>query len=134
MNMPANENYTLILLFTLGLALAIAHVGMFQRRKQEREKNRECLLHLEEENRRLEGIVETLGRPRYNRDIDFLRSEKIMMESIRQTRSVNSKILASHMCLAESTIRNRIFQLCRKLNFHSRSELMTYVMLSIPED
>ena len=129
-----NVNYTLVLLFFLGLILAIAHIGMFQRRKQEKRKSREDLMRLEEENRRLEGVVEALGRPRYERDVDFLRSEKVMMESIRQTRSVNSKILASHMCLSESTIRNRIFQLCKKLNFHSRSELMTYVMLSIPED
>jgi hypothetical protein len=131
---PANVNYTMILLFSFGIALAIAHIGMFQRRRQERERSSACLTRLEEENHRLEGIVEALSRPRYDRDINFLRSEKVMMESIRRTRSVNSKILASHLCLSESTIRNRIFQLCKKLNFHSRSELMTYVMLSIPED
>jgi len=115
-------------------AIVVIHVKMLRKRERDRERFRKAVSRLKEEIRRRDMRIQTLSRPRYGQEPEFQRSEKAMMEGIRIIRTVNSKKLASFLNLSESTIRNRIFNICRKMNFHSRAELLAYVMLSVPED
>jgi len=123
----------LIILPLLILVLAVLHIRSIYKKRRDRDCFRKTVVRLKEVIREKEEIIATLSRPRYGEDPEFLRSERIMMEGIRRSRTVNSKELASFLNLSESTIRNRIFSLCRKLNFRSRAELLAYVMLSVPE-